>query len=285
MAQSFFKFVKGILLRGETSDPSDNLNGSLWYNSTSNKVKGYIQSAVRELLTADQTQTITNKTIDADSNTISNIDNNEIKAAAAIALDKLAATTVSRVLQSDASGFVSASSVTSTTLTYLDATSSIQGQLNGKEPTITVLPESKGGTNQSTYATGDLLYASGSNTLAKRSIGTAGQVLTVSGGVPTWAAPGGSSGFSVTTISSNVTLTDLTKHLVDTTVARTLTLPTPANGIQIIVKDKSGSAATNNITIQRAGSESIDGVAASYVISTNYAAVEFVSDGTNWFVL
>jgi hypothetical protein len=38
-------------------------------------------------------------------------------------------------------------------------------------------------------STGDLLYASAANTLARRAIGTAGQVLTVSGGVPTWATP------------------------------------------------------------------------------------------------
>jgi hypothetical protein len=46
-----------------------------------------------------------------------------------------------------------------------------------------------GGTAQTTYATGDLLYASATNTLAKRTIGSTGNVLTVSGGVPTWAAP------------------------------------------------------------------------------------------------
>lgn len=45
--------------------------------------------------------------------------------------------TASRVLTSDASGKVAASSVTDTTLGYLDATSSIQTQLNGKEPTLT----------------------------------------------------------------------------------------------------------------------------------------------------
>lgn len=50
------------------------------------------------------------------------------------------------------------------------------------------LAEGNGGTNQTTYATGDLLYASGSNTLAKRTIGNSGDLLTVSGGVPTWAA-------------------------------------------------------------------------------------------------
>ena len=40
--------------------------------------------------------------------------------------------TASRVLESNVSGAVSASSVTSTTLGYLDATSSIQTQLDAK---------------------------------------------------------------------------------------------------------------------------------------------------------
>ena len=52
-----------------------------------------------------------------------------------------------------------------------------------------VLTEGFGGTNQTTYTTGDILYATGANTLGKRGIGSANQVLTVSGGVPTWATP------------------------------------------------------------------------------------------------
>lgn len=51
----------------------------------------------------------------------------------------------------------------------------------------TALDEAEGGTGLTSYTTGDLLYASGTNVLAKRGIGSAGQVLTVSGGVPTWA--------------------------------------------------------------------------------------------------
>jgi hypothetical protein len=39
--------------------------------------------------------------------------------------------------------------------------------------------------------TGDTLYASGANTLARLAIGSTGNVLTVAGGVPTWAAPAG----------------------------------------------------------------------------------------------
>lgn len=46
----------------------------------------------------------------------------------------LVAVTASRALVSDGSGFVSASAVTATTLGYLDATSSIQTQLNAKSP-------------------------------------------------------------------------------------------------------------------------------------------------------
>ena len=43
-----------------------------------------------------------------------------------------------------------------------------------------------GGTGITTYAPGDLLYASAADTLARRAIGTANQVLTVTGGMPTW---------------------------------------------------------------------------------------------------
>lgn len=59
--------------------------------------------------------------------------------------------------------------------------------INGTLSLANALSEGNGGTNQTTYSTGDILYASGANTLAKRGIGTAGQILTVVGGVPTWA--------------------------------------------------------------------------------------------------
>jgi hypothetical protein len=63
------------------------------------------------------------------------------------------------------------------------------GQISLTTDVTGVLPAANGGTAQSTYATGDLLYASALNTLAKRTVGTSGQVLTVAGGVPTWANP------------------------------------------------------------------------------------------------
>lgn len=51
----------------------------------------------------------------------------------------------------------------------------------------TKVAEGYGGTNQSTYTTGDLLYASAANTLSKLPIGTSAYVLTVVAGAPAWA--------------------------------------------------------------------------------------------------
>jgi len=61
MAVTFRKFIKGILLRGELSDVSDNLEGSLFHNSSDSKIKAYIQGAVREVVTSSQSQNLTNK--------------------------------------------------------------------------------------------------------------------------------------------------------------------------------------------------------------------------------
>jgi len=69
-------------------------------------------------------------------------------------------------------------------------------------PTLTLgtaLGPTYGGTGIGSYTTGDLLYASATNTLAKRAAGTDGYVLTMSGGVPTWA-PGGGGGGGVTSL-------------------------------------------------------------------------------------
>jgi hypothetical protein len=65
------------------------------------------------------------------------------------------------------------------------------------------LPATSGGTGLATYTTGDVIYASATNTLAKIGIGSTGQVLTVSGGIPTWAAA--ASGVTITNDTSTAT--------------------------------------------------------------------------------
>jgi hypothetical protein len=49
------------------------------------------------------------------------------------------------------------------------------------------ITEGYGGTGQTSYAKGDILYASATNTLSKLTAGTDGMVLQQQGGVPTWA--------------------------------------------------------------------------------------------------
>jgi hypothetical protein len=75
---------------------------------------------------------------------------------------------------------------------------------------ISPTPEVEGGTNLQTYSTGDLLYASGANTLTKLAAGTDTHVLTLASGVPSWAAPasggGGWAFISSATASASATL-------------------------------------------------------------------------------
>ena len=52
--------------------------------------------------------------------------------------------------------------------------------------------ETKGGTGQTSYTTGDILYASASNTLSKLPAGSNTQVLTMNSGVPSWQETGSS---------------------------------------------------------------------------------------------
>jgi hypothetical protein len=61
-----------------------------------------------------------------------------------------------------------------------------------------VLSESAGGTSESTYAKGDILYATAADTLGKLAIGTANKLLQVATDVPAW----------------NSSLTGLTGHVV-----------------------------------------------------------------------
>lgn len=51
-----------------------------------------------------------------------------------------------------------------------------------------VVSPTQGGTGLSSYATGDIIYASATNTLSKLAAGTNGFVLTLAAGVPSWAS-------------------------------------------------------------------------------------------------
>lgn len=87
------------------------------------------------------------------------------------------------------------------------------------------LVAANGGTGQSTYTIGDLLYASGTAALSKLGVGTNGYILTVNAGVPSWQ-PAPASG--VTSFSAGTTgLTPSTSTTGAVTLAGTLAI---ANG-------------------------------------------------------
>ena len=77
---------------------------------------------------------------------------------------------------------------------------------------------------------------------------------------------------------------DVIINITDTTAPRNVTLPAPSAtnvGKFFVVKDTSGGAASNNITVAGA-SGNIDG-AANHLLSSNYASAVFYSDGSNYF--
>lgn len=101
-----------------------------------------------------------------------------------------------------------------------------------------------GGTAQTTWTTGDLLYASGANTLAKRAIGSTGDVLTVSGGVPTWAALG-SLTFTSLTLTSTLTMA----------ATQQLYLSASADGNYLVATHTAGPVDT--VTVEVGGSPAV----------------------------
>lgn len=90
----------------------------------------------------------------------------------------------------------------------------------------------------------------------------------------------------ISTVTSNTSAVSGRTYMADTSGgAFNITLPTPASGVFVAIKDSTGSFGTNNLTVVRNGSEMIEGVAASKVLQTNWGSSTFVSDGTNWFMI
>lgn len=90
--------------------------------------------------------------------------------------------------------------------------------------------------------------------------------------------------FNSRAVSSDITLVDKILYRVDTSAVRSLALP-PVNAfLYLELKDVTGSAATNNITLTTPGAETIDG-AATHLIESDYASLAIISDGTNYFVV
>lgn len=111
----------------EANEQGAPATGNLYYNTTLNLIRYYNGSAWISLVDESSAQTVTNKSIDADNNTITNIDNDEIKTGAAIDVTKLHDGSV------DNTEFGHLDGVTSNIQTQIDAKqeTSEKGQPNG----------------------------------------------------------------------------------------------------------------------------------------------------------
>jgi hypothetical protein len=230
------------------------------------------------LLTASSVKTLTNTTIDADGtgNSISNIENADIKAAAGIALSKLAATTASRALVSDGSGFVSPATTTAAEIGFVNGvTSAIQTQLDAKQARSTLTTK------------GDLYVATASATVARLGVGSNGQVLTADSGETSgvkWAAAGLVRTFATKT--GNYTATGSDDVILCDAAGGTFVISLPAAassaGLQLTIKKT--DASFNLVSIDANSSETIDGFLTRNLATPNELLV-IACDGTGWNIL
>lgn len=84
--------------------------------------------------------------------------------------------------------------------------------------------------------------------------------------------------FQITEAHNGLTL------LVDvSTAAKTVILPPPRKGFRVRIKDHTGNADINPITIQRNGTEQLERVAANFILEAAFGQKEVAADGTNYF--
>ena len=170
------------------------------------------------------------------------------------------------------SGSVTLSIDTATTVDKTTAQTLTNKTISGSSNTISnvslttgvtgTLPVANGGTNLTTYTTGDIPYASASNTLGKLAIGTSGQVLTVSGGVPVWSAPaGGGKVLQVVQGTYSTEVTSSSATFADTGLSASITPSSSSSKILVLVTqngvwaDKSNQYASSKLKLFRASTE------------------------------
>ena len=200
-----------------------------------------LPAATDTLVGKATTDTLTNKIIDADGtgNSITNIENADIKAAAAIAVNKLAALTASEIVGTDASGFLTSLAVATypslTELSYVKGLSSAaQTQLNGKQASDATLTSIAAlGT-----AADKLAYTTGIDTWAEAAITAFGRSLIDDANA---AAARGTLGAAVSGANSDITsLSGLTTAL---SIAQGGTGQTSANAaLNALLPAQSGNA-------------------------------------------
>lgn len=161
-----------ILFRKDSQDITVRPNQATTY-SAARDIQLPPGDSAHVLVSAASTQTLTNKTIAAGSNTITGLADANIASGAAIDAAK-----------------IHDGSVSNTEFGYLNGvTSAIQTQLDGKEPTITTLSIAKGGTNSGTALNNNRVMQSSGGAIVEAAAITASRALqSDANGIPTHSA-------------------------------------------------------------------------------------------------
>ena len=200
-----------------------------------------------------------------------------------------------RLLVSDASDnnakYVNISQITSAigggTVTSVDGSGGSTGlTLTGGAITTSgtltlggLLATGSGGTGLTSFTAGDILYASNSSTLAKLAIGSAGQVLKVNSGLPSWQADSNSGGTvtSITNAADSGTGSAITTSGTFTYSGGT-NITTSVSGTTVTI-NTSATTNTGTVTSIATGSGLTGGtITGSGTISVDYGTSGLVAD-------
>ena len=149
------------------------------------------------------------------------------------------------------------------------ATSGANSNITSLTGLTTALSAPQGGTGQTTFAAGDILYASAVNTLAKLTKGTDGYVLTLASGLPSWAAAGGGGGGSLYTDTTN---TSAGVGALPTKATRNTAIGAGALAAITTGIDNTALGSTAGSAITTGGSNTAIGSGAS-ILATGYSSV------------
>jgi hypothetical protein len=131
-------------------------------------------------------------------------------------------------------------------------------------------------TNKTISGASNTLTNIGNASLTNSSITVNGSAVSLGGSVTIVTGPASS------TVSSNITLAANNNYFVDTTAVRTLTLPaSPTLGDEIQVFDATGTAGTNNITLN-SNSGKINGSVQNAILDVNGVAASLIYTGSTY---
>lgn len=158
---------------------------------------------------------------------------------------------------------------------------------NGFDGTVTNPTTNPNLSLATTVANFNVIYAN-AGALVGTGVGTAGQVLTSNGAglAPTWQDnAGGAQYTNVTNAMSpyTVTATDYFLSVDSSGGPVTINLPnSPSASREFIIKDRTGSAATNSITVKSLGGVTTVDLQSSYVFVDNFESLECLYHGGNY---